>query len=419
MTKDKLSIVPQGKLTRACDVATASLALGLYSPFIIGAAIRSYFKSESLFKKEIALDALHRPVHQLLLRNSEHSNIGLYLSVLKGQLSIVGLDRLPTDSRLVPHDISPENSKAAHPAGLFSLASNHRSIGLLGPSETLSLEQQFQSLQGFTYFKTLAKTALCSLLYKGKKLKSEASFYLFGLKIDNHSMSEAIDWLFDKPEQGCETAVFVNVNSVNLSHEQAELRHAINSANKVFADGSGVRMGARKLGIALKGNVNGTDMLPILCREASSTSKRLFLYGAAPGVAAKAADKLRKKYPGLRIVGVQHGFANTGNNDKLEQQTIDSINNSKADILLLGLGSPLQEQWLKRNRHKLKVDKALAVGGLFDYYSGNIPRAPLFLRELGFEWLWRLFQEPSKKFYRYVIGNPLYLFRLLRLKRQL
>ena len=232
-------------------------------------------------------------------------------------------------------------------------------------------------------------------------------------------MSEAIDWLFDKPEQGCETAVFVNVNSVNLSHEQAELRHAINSANKVFADGSGVRMGARKLGIALKGNVNGTDMLPILCREASSTSKRLFLYGAAPGVAAKAADKLRKKYPGLRIVGVQHGFANTGNNDKLEQQTIDSINNSKADILLLGLGSPLQEQWLKRNRHKLKVDKALAVGGLFDYYSGNIPRAPLFLRELGFEWLWRLFQEPSKKFYRYVIGNPLYLFRLLRLKRQL
>ncbi len=363
------------------------------------------------------LDALHRPVHLIYLRNTDYAGWSLLLSVLSGKISFFGLDRLPEDSKLGSLQLPEELKQTAPAAGILSLAKAHRCIGLISHDETLDLEEQFNSLRGFQYLSSLCRAAFTQLFFSGKSLRRAESFYLFGLRINNHSMKETLEWLF-RPYSGiCETGVFVNVNSINLSHKDKTLKNAINNADRVFADGSGVRLGARKQGVSLKGNINGTDLLPLLCERAQESGLKIFLLGSKPGVAAEAARNLCKRYPFIHIAGVQHGYINNDNDGRHEQELLDKINRSHADILLLGLGSPLQEQWLERNRKMLRCRKALAVGGLFDYYSGNIPRAPMFLREMGFEWLWRLAQEPSQKWQRYVFGNPLYLFRLFRQKR--
>lgn len=109
----------------------------------------------------------------------------------------------------------------------------------------------------------------------------------------------------------------------------------------------------------------------------------------------------------MRIAGSHHGYFKAEDN----AQIIAQINQSGADICLVAMGSPVQEQWLLDHANQLQCATALAVGGLFDFYSGKIPRAPRWLRELGFEWVWRLIQEPGTKFKRYVIGNPVFLFR--------
>ncbi|GAA6152908.1 WecB/TagA/CpsF family glycosyltransferase [Pseudoteredinibacter isoporae] len=415
-SRDRL-ITGQNPLCRTFDIVAACTGLLACSPIYALSALRSYFRSESCLRKEMALDALQRPVHLLYLRNTDYAGCGLLLSVLQGKLSVFGIDRLPVNAKLERLSMDQETRDCAPAAGILSLANSHRNIGLIPPNESLGLEQQLDSLRGFRYLSSLFRAVFTQLCFSGEKLRRPSSFYLFGLRINNDSMQDALNWLFSPYSGECETAVFVNVNSINLSHQDQELKSAINQADRVFADGSGVRLGARKQGVHLKGNINGTDLLPLLCERAQESGLKIFLLGSKPGVAAQAARNLCKRYPFIHIAGVQHGYIDNDDDGRQKKELVEKINRSHADILLLGLGSPEQEQWLQRNRKHLRCRKALAVGGLFDYYSGNIPRAPLFLREMGFEWLWRLAQEPRQKWQRYVYGNPLYLFRLFRLKR--
>ena len=151
-------------------------------------------------------------------------------------------------------------------------------------------------------------------------------------------------------------------------------------------------------------------MLPLLCEAAAEKGLSVFLLGANHGVAFKAGIELKKQFPSLKIVGVHHGYFDQSGEQS--DALISKINRAGADILLLGTGSPNQEAWLEHHKAKLNVSTALAVGGLFDFFSGNIARAPRVLRELGMEWVWRILQEPSVKWKRYVVGNPQFLCRL-------
>ena len=180
-------------------------------------------------------------------------------------------------------------------------------------------------------------------------------------------------------------------------------------ADFVFADGSGVRFAANYKGVSLRDNVNGTDLLPYLCRNSVQNRQRIFLLGSSPEVVERTANNLTEMFPGLDVSGTQHGFFNKHDCAAL----IEKINRVNTDILLVALGSPIQEIWLQKNKSMLNVRTAIAVGGLFDFYSGRIPRAPLWMRKHGIEWIWRLMQEPVKKFKRYVIGNPLFLIRCI------
>ncbi len=237
---------------------------------------------------------------------------------------------------------------------------------------------------------------------------NQHQFSIFGMKIDNVSMQDAVESVVTpRADRVTKTVCFVNANSINLARDNEGLTHAVNDADCVFADGSGVRLAARRAGITLQDNVNGTDMLPLLCEKAAAESLSIFFLGAAPGVAEQAASNLTERFKGLRVAGTQHGYFSNAENPNI----IKAINASGADILLVAFGSPNQEAWLQNNRQHLKVKSALAVGGLFDFYSGRIPRAPLWMRRTGIEWIWRLMQEPKAKFKRYVIGNPLFIYR--------
>lgn len=237
-------------------------------------------------------------------------------------------------------------------------------------------------------------------------------FSIFGINIDNMSMNDSVESILSsvqlKTASSTKTACFVNANSLNQAYSSPELTEIINRHDYVFPDGSGVRMAANNIGVTVKDNVNGTDMLPILCSEAVKYNRSIFLLGASKGIAAKTASNLKKKFPGLKIAGTHHGFIDEAGSIKV----IDKINRSQADILLVGMGTPIQENWVQTYAPRLKTSIAIAVGGLFDFYSGRIPRAPMFFRQHGIEWVWRLLQEPKTKFHRYVIGNPLFLLRI-------
>ena len=239
-------------------------------------------------------------------------------------------------------------------------------------------------------------------------LNTPNTLSLFGIEIHNDSLSEAADKVMASKRSGLpKTVCFVNVNTINLAKTHSDLIASVNDADYVFADGVGMRIAASRQGQIMRDNVNGTDLLPLLCERAAEQEKSLFLLGAQPGVAALAAKRLEAQYDGLNIAGVHHGFFDK----QSSQSVIDCINNSGASVLLVAFGSPIQETWVRANRHLLRVDVVLAVGGLFDFFSGRIPRAPLWLRKLSLEWVFRLIQEPRKKFNRYVIGNPVFLWR--------
>lgn len=240
---------------------------------------------------------------------------------------------------------------------------------------------------------------------------------ILGLPIDNITLNEAADKVLD-PEHGFSSIsfqqnkphvyYFVNANSINACCKTPKLTEVLLRADSLFADGIGMRIAAKKCGKALIDNVNGTDLLPILCKKSVPKGKRIFLFGAKPGIAKKAAKNLNRKYQGLQVVGSHHGYVN----EEGMSSVIQLINDTKPDIVLVAMGTPIQEFWVDKYASELNCEAVMAVGGLFDFYSGAIPRAPQFMRKHGLEWLYRLIQEPVTKFERYVLGVPEFLFHV-------
>jgi N-acetylglucosaminyldiphosphoundecaprenol N-acetyl-beta-D-mannosaminyltransferase len=236
----------------------------------------------------------------------------------------------------------------------------------------------------------------------------------FGIPIVNTTMPEAVDWIGRRAiARERSLMAFVNPDCLNIAYRDAAYRRILLDADRVLPDGIGIHIGCRMLGVALQANVNGTDLFPLLCARAERDGLGLFLLGARPGIADAVATNMQAQFPGLRIAGVQDGYFDPAEEDAV----IARINASGADILLVAFGVPRQETWLARHHERLSPAVRMGVGGLFDFYSGRIPRAPMWMREIGLEWSWRLIQEPGRMWRRYVIGNPLFLFRVWRQAR--
>ncbi|WP_321300088.1 WecB/TagA/CpsF family glycosyltransferase [uncultured Sphaerochaeta sp.] len=234
---------------------------------------------------------------------------------------------------------------------------------------------------------------------------------LLGLSITNITMEEALDRI-DATTEGLHTMHFVNAHCINVAAKDAEYHAILANADALFADGSGIRLAGSTLGCPIVDNVNGTDLFPLLCSRFAKTGKRMFLLGSAPGVAEKAA-RWAEEYTGSSIIaGTYHGYFKSGE----ESSVIEAINASGAELLLVALGVPRQEKWIASVRSLLQVPLCMGVGALFDFYSGTVSRAPLWMRKIGLEWVWRLLLEPGRMWRRYIVGNVVFIVRLMKLR---
>lgn len=182
--------------------------------------------------------------------------------------------------------------------------------------------------------------------------------------------------------------VAINPEKIMKAQEDASLKELLNKADYQIPDGIGVIIASMLKGGKIRKRVTGIDMMLALCDAAWKNRKTIFLYGAKPGRAEEAKQKLEERFPGLQIVGTLDGYVK---DDALIQQT---INDANPDIIFVAKGSPAQEYWIVDHMHHLAPSVYQGVGGSFDVISGHIKRAPAGFQRLGLEWFYRLMKEP-------------------------
>ena len=227
---------------------------------------------------------------------------------------------------------------------------------------------------------------------------SPESVYVLGVRVDRISQQQALDrveqMIARRRGSGnalpCQQVVTVNPEFVMAAQRNKDFRIAINSAALVLADGIGVVWATRYLGRSTPERVTGTDMLPQLARLCAASGYRLYLLGAAAGIAEAAGARLQELAPGLEIAGTYAGSPAPEEEDEI----IERIRMAQADILCVAYGAPAQDLWIWRNLARLPVAVAMGVGGAYDFLSGRQRRAPALMRRMGLEWLYRLYREP-------------------------
>ena len=232
---------------------------------------------------------------------------------------------------------------------------------------------------------------------------------ILGIPISVATAQEMVNLLDIRFEQQSSTiAVFANVNLLNLASCNERVRDVLRRS-VVINDGIGVDIASRFLfGSPFPENLNGTDFIPRYL-QATRHRYRIFLLGSRPSVAKRANEYFARQFPKHCIVGCHHGYFSAADSVKI----IDMIKASNAEIILVGMGNPQQELWIADNLPATGCRLAFGVGALFDFVTGNARRAPHWIRATRMEWLYRLFQEPRRLWRRYLIGNPLFIFRVL------
>jgi N-acetylglucosaminyldiphosphoundecaprenol N-acetyl-beta-D-mannosaminyltransferase len=215
-----------------------------------------------------------------------------------------------------------------------------------------------------------------------------------------HRMAQFVD------EGGAHLVATVNPEFVMRANQDDQFARVLESADLCLPDGVGVVWAARRKGCRFNEPVAGTDMVPLLASLCSRRGFRLFLLGAAPGVADELAAKLRIDAPGLEVASY------SGSPDPADDaETLKRIHDHGTQILLVAFGHPRQELWIDRLKNRLGVSVAIGVGGAFDYLTGRVPRAPAWMRRAGLEWLYRLGHQPWR--FRRMTVLPIYAIKVL------
>jgi len=236
---------------------------------------------------------------------------------------------------------------------------------------------------------------------------------IFDVRIDNMDRADALRIASESIRSGEQVVItHVHVMGLNIAYKTPWLREFWNHSGVVYCDGMGVRLGARLLGQPLPPRYTLADWYDELVKMCSDNGYRLFLLGNPPGVAGAAAANLSEAYPGLQIAGSHTGFFDMGGPEN--EQLLEQLKTARPDILLVGMGMPRQEQWVRDNLSCLDVPVIWTVGGLFEYIAKTRGRANKLLTDHYLEWFTRLLADPARYWKRYLVGNPLFLFRVLR-----
>lgn len=230
---------------------------------------------------------------------------------------------------------------------------------------------------------------------------------VLGIQVNTENYDELIPKVFERIEtKNKSLIVAINPEKIIKAKEDPALKKLLNEAEFQIPDGIGVILASKIQKGQITSRVTGVDMMLRLCQEAAKRKKPIFLYGGKPGVADKAAEKLRELYPGIIVAGTQDGY------EKDQNKVIEKINATKPDLLFVAMGSPKQENWINANRDQLHPTIYQGVGGSFDVLAGTVKRAPEAFQKVGMEWFYRLMKEPKRL--KRQLALPLFLLEVAR-----
>jgi len=326
-------------------------------------------------------------------------------NVVRGDMALCGPRALAV-KETVPADVLAWRREVK--PGLFSLWALRQRTSIDYGDEWTSDREQITYRSSRGDLGLLMRSLVASLYGRPCRPDADEKLLIDTLLVDSLSMDDALDHIEARLDHAPATPAhicFVNPDCVNIARRNAAYRATVNQADLVLPDGIGMRIAAGMLGARFRQNLNGTDLFPRLCARLSARGSSIYLLGARPGISEKVAHWVAVHYPGVRIAGHRHGYFDVSDSD---QVTAD-IRASGADVLLVAMGVPWQERWIAEHSANCGVKVAMGLGGLFDFVSGRIPRAPMWLRELGLEWTYRLWQEPARMWRRYLVGNATFL----------
>ncbi|MEP7341443.1 MAG: WecB/TagA/CpsF family glycosyltransferase [Acidobacteriota bacterium] len=336
------------------------------------------------------------------------NSLPVLFNLLKGDMSFIG-PRLVSPGDLSPRQRAARKRFSVRP-GLVCLWWVRRRANIAFDNEVES-DSEYVDTQTVWGDLGIALRAIPAVIY-GEGVQAVAGVVrILNIRIHNLTMSETVEAILARlqgnhPSQVC----FVNADCANLSRKDAEYLNVLNHAALTLADGIGLKLAGKLLARDIKQNVNGTDLFPRLCAALSGTGQGVFLLGAKPGVAERVRDWIQQTHPGFIVSGCHDGYFSPAE----EPEVIRQIAESGASLLLVAFGAPRQDKWISLHLGQTGVKVAIGVGGLFDFYSGNVTRAPQWMREIGLEWVYRFLQEPGRMWKRYFVGNAVFLFRVFK-----
>lgn len=225
---------------------------------------------------------------------------------------------------------------------------------------------------------------------------------LFGITVDNLTMSETVDRIEAMIGDGAiHQHVVINVDKIVKMASNPSLKAAVMDCDLINADGQPVIWVSNLVQAPLKERVTGIDLFDVLIARCAERGLRPYLVGARQDVVARTVDVLKKKYPKLQLAGWRNGYWSP----EKESDVVQEIKNARPDVLCMAVGSPKQELFLHKWKKEMQVPFVMGVGGSFDVTAGVLKRAPRWMQDSGLEWLFRLAQEPRRLWRRYLVED--------------
>lgn len=238
--------------------------------------------------------------------------------------------------------------------------------------------------------------------------------HVLGTRFHKVTVCDLLNYIVQQGKVDRKTTIGnVNTRGMNFAYDLPWYQAFLNKADLVFCDGFGVLLGAKMLGYSVKSSHRMTcpdyiESLVLLCEQHNLS---LYLLAGKPGVVDKAMAQMKAIAPNLRVAGHHGHFKKTGQEN---EAVIEDINRFQPDVLYIGFGMPLQEKWIIENFDQIDARVFLPLGACLDFYTGTVYRGPQWMTDRGLEWLSRLLVEPGRLWRRYIVGNPLFFYRVAK-----
>lgn len=227
---------------------------------------------------------------------------------------------------------------------------------------------------------------------------------LLNIEVDNITMKEAVINIDEMVKRKKPSYVVTpNVDHVVILEKDLDFINVYKEAELVVTDGMPLIWISKLANMPIKEKISGSDLFPEVCKLAAEKKYRIFLLGAGEGVGSIAAKNIKKKYPGIEISGVYSPPFGFEKDEEEIERIVNMLNESKSDILAVGLGAPKQEKFIYHIKEKINIPVSLAIGATIDFEAGNIKRAPKWMQNNGLEWFYRMIKDPKRLIKRYCI----------------